>query len=465
MKADYKKFDAIIVGSGQGGSPLALALANAGWQVALVERKYVGGSCINYGCTPTKTMIASARVAHLVGRAKDYGVNSTPGSVDLSTVLKRKREIVESFRGGKKKRLLSTTGLSLIMGNARFVGEKQLAVELSDGGKEFIKAETIIINTGAAPSMPPIPGLDTAGALDSTSIMEINKLPGHLLVIGGGYVGLEFGQMFRRFGSKVTIIHRSGQLLSREDRDIADEVTEILRQEDVEILLDTETLRVDAPSGEEITLTVRTGEEKRNLKGSHLLAATGRVPNTSFLNPEATGITVDKKGFVPVNDQLETVIPGIYAIGDVNGGPAFTHVSYDDHKILLKNLLEDGNTGTSDRLLPYVVFIDPQLGRVGITEKEAQERGYDYRIAKIPMSWVARALETDETRGMMKAIVDAKTDQILGAAILGIEGGELMSALQIAILGRVPYTVLRDAMFAHPALSESFNTLFSMLED
>ncbi len=465
MSSEFEAFDVVIVGSGQGGNPLALALANAGWQVALVEGKHVGGSCINTGCTPTKTMIASARIAHLVSRAKDYGIKSEAGSVDFSQVRKRKDDIVASFRDGSRKRLVSTSGVSLIEGNARFVGEKQLAVELINGGTEFIKGGKIIIDAGASPSKPPIPGLDTAGALDSTSIMEIDKLPEHLLVIGGGYVGLEFGQMFHRFGSKVTIVQRGEQLLPIEDRDVAEEVAKILKQEGLEVLLGAETQRVETPASEKVFLTLKTGQLEQTLEGSHLLVATGRVPNTSFLNPAATGISVDKKGFVPVNDQLETSVSGIFAIGDVNGGPAFTHVSYEDHKVLLKNLLEGGNANTSGRLLPYVVFIDPQLGRIGMTEKEAKDKGYDYRVAKIPMDWVARAIETDETRGMMKAIIDSKSNQILGAAILGVEGGELMSAIQIAMLGGMPYTALRDGMFAHPTLSESFNTLFGTVED
>ncbi len=464
MSTTFKEFDAIVVGAGQGGNPITLALANAGWQVALAEGKYVGGSCINTGCTPTKTMIASARIAHLTSRAADYGVESTPGSVNFLKVRQRKDKVVESFREGSRQRLLSNPNVSLLEGYARFVGKKQLEIELEEGKKEFITSDRVIIDTGSSPSMPPIPGLDTVKALDSTSIMELDKLPDHLLVIGGGYVGLEFGQMFRRFGSKVTIVQRNNQLLPIEDQDVAEAIAEILREEGVDVLLGTDTLKIDAQEDEQIVLTVNAGGKEQTLSGSHLLMATGRVPNTSYLNPETTGITLDKRGFVPVNDQLETAVPGIYAIGDVNGGPAFTHVSYDDHTILLKNILQDGNTDKSGRLLPYVVFLDPQLGRVGLTEKAAKDLGYDYRVAKIPMDWVARAIETDETRGFMKAIVDKKTDRIIGAAILGVEGGELMSALQIAILGNVPYTVLRDGMFAHPTLSESFNTLFASLE-
>ena len=465
MNDEIKVFDAIVVGSGQGGNPIAFALAAAGWQVALAEGKHVGGSCINTGCTPTKTMIASARIAHLTSRAADYGIDSATGSVNFLKVRQRKDNVVKSFREGSRQRLLSTPNISLLEGYARFVGKKQLEVELTKGEKEFITADKVIIDTGSSPSMPPIPGLDTVKSLDSTSIMELDKLPDHLLVIGGGYVGLEFGQMFRRFGSKVTIVQKDKQLLPIEDQDVAEAVAEILREDGVDVLLGADTREVDAQENEQIVLKVNTGGKEQTLTGSHLLVATGRAPNTSHLNPEATGISLDKRGFVPVNDQLETTVPGIYAIGDVNGGPAFTHVSYDDHTILLKNILQGGKADTAGRLLPYVVFLDPQLGRVGLTEKAAKDLGYGYRVAKIPMDWVARAIEIDETRGLMKAIVDKKTDRIIGAAILGVEGGELMSALQIAMLGGVPYTVLRDGMFAHPTLSESFNKLFGLMED
>jgi pyruvate/2-oxoglutarate dehydrogenase complex dihydrolipoamide dehydrogenase (E3) component len=359
--------------------------------------------------------------------------------------------------------LTSNSNITLIEGNARFTGKKLLEIELSKGGTEKIKSEYIIINTGTSSSMPPIPGLDRVDALDSTSIMEIDKIPEHLLVIGGGYVGLEFGQMFRRFGSKVTILQLEDQLLPLEDKDVAEEITKILQQEGLQILLKANTTKIDVSSEEKIALSVKVYEKEQSIEGTHLLVATGRVPNTSFLNPKATGITLDKKGFIPVNDYLETSVPGIFAIGDVKGGPAFTHISYDDHLILLKNFFEGSKATISGRILPYVVFIDPQLGRIGLNEKQAKEQGYDYRIAKIPMSWVARAIETDETKGLMKAIIDYKTKQILGAAILGIEGGELMTAIQIAMLGNLPYTALRDGMFAHPTLSESFNTLFGAL--
>ncbi|MBN2396251.1 MAG: mercuric reductase, partial [Candidatus Atribacteria bacterium] len=409
MSHKPRNFDAIIIGSGQGGNPLAIALAQKGWQVALVEREHIGGSCINTACTPTKTMIASARIVHLIHRAQDFGIDSATGSVNLSKVLRRKNDIVTSFRNGSREQLTSTSGITLIEGNARFVGKKLLEIDLLKGEKEKIQSEYIFINTGTKSSKPPIPGIDDVNALDSTSMMEIDKIPEHLLIIGGGYVGLEFGQMFRRFGSQVTIIQLNDQLLPLEDEDIAEEIAEILQQEGIQILLRTNTVKIDAPEKEKIVLSVKIDEKEQTLEGSHLLVATGRVPNTSTLNPEETGISLDNRGFIPVNARLETTVPGIFAIGDVKGGPAFTHIAYDDHKILLKNILEGGQATISDRILPYVVFIDPQLGRIGLNEKQAKSQGYDYRVAKIPMSWVARAIETDETKGTMKAMIDRKT--------------------------------------------------------
>jgi pyruvate/2-oxoglutarate dehydrogenase complex dihydrolipoamide dehydrogenase (E3) component len=294
--------------------------------------------------------------------------------------------------------------------------------------------------------------------------MELDELPKHLIVIGGGYIGLEFGQMFKRFGSKVTLVHRGPQLLSREDEDVAKEMAKILTGEGLDILLKTQPLKgfFSPETGFQVTLGPNGKEEM--LTGSHLLLAVGRQPNTSKLNLGATGLSTDKKGFIPVNDRLETAVEGIYAIGDVKGGPAFTHIAYDDYRILGKNILDNGNRSTKGRLVPYVVFTDPQLGRVGLTEQEARSLGHKIKVAKIPMTWVARALETDETRGFMKAVVDAETDQILGAAILGIEGGEVMTVLQVAMLGKLPYTTIRDGVFAHPTLAESLNNLFMALE-
>ncbi|GHO78627.1 mercuric reductase [Ktedonobacter sp. SOSP1-85] len=461
--AEIQTYDAIVIGAGQGGGPLASALEQSGKKVAMVEREHVGGTCVNEGCTPTKTMVASARVAYLARRGADYGVSTGPISIDMEVVRKRKRDIVDSFRSGSEKRLVSS-GVDLLMGEGEFTGPKRLRVSLNDGGVREIEAETIIINTGLRPATPPLEGIETIPTLNSTSIMELDTVPEHLLVIGGGYIGLEFGQMFRRFGSQVTLIQRGARLLSREDKDVADEVAKILREDGVEVLLQTKLKRVAKDASGKIHLTVETPEGERTLVGSHLLLAPGRVPNTDKLNLAATDVKANKHGLIQVNDKLETNVSGIYAIGDVNGGPAFTHISYDDFRILRTNLIENGNASIKDRLLPYTVFIDPQLGRVGLSEEEARKQGLDIRVAKMPMSYVARALETDESRGFMKAIVDPQTKQILGAAVLGLEGGEVMAMLQIAMMGKLPYTALRDGVFSHPNLSEALNNLFSILD-
>jgi dihydrolipoamide dehydrogenase len=464
MNTNPKVFDAVIVGSGQGGNPLAVSLADAGWKVALIERKAVGGTCINEGCTPTKTMIASARLAYLIKKTEQYGVNVGPSEVDLSRVVDRKNEIVESFRKGSKNRLLSTQGVTLIEGDASFVGEKQLRILTKQGKEEVVTAKTIVIDTGTRPAKLSIPGLETVHSLDSSSIMELREIPRHLLVIGGGYVGLEFGQMFHRFGSKVTIIQRNKQLLPREDEDIAEEIEKILRDEGIDILLNSEPMSAELHNESGISLQIKSPQGQKNLHGSHLLVAVGRVPNTDELNLDSAGIKVNNRGFIQVNEHLETSLPGVYAIGDVKGGPAFTHISYDDFRILKRSLLDGEDATISGRLVPYVVFIDPQLGRVGISEKEAKERNLDYKVATIPMSSVARAIETGETRGMMKAIVDSSTDKILGVAILGIEGGEIMAVLQMAMLSGMSYKDIRDATIAHPTLSESLNSLFMNLD-
>jgi pyruvate/2-oxoglutarate dehydrogenase complex dihydrolipoamide dehydrogenase (E3) component len=457
-------YDAVVIGAGQGGVPLARALAQAGRKTALAEREHVGGTCINEGCTPTKTMVASAKVAYFDRRSADYGVHNGPVTVDMVEVRQRKRDIVKSFRNGSERRIEETEGLDLLMGEASFTGPKELEVRLNGGEAAQLTADNIFINVGARPANPPVEGLDAVPTLNSTSIMELDELPEHLLVLGGGYVGLEFAQMFRRFGSEVTVVQRGKQLLSREDTDVAEAVAEILREDGIEVLLEAQPQRVEQSDNGKIRLTVHTPEGERVPEGSHLLVAAGRPPNTDILNLEAAGVQTDKRGFVKANDRLETNVPGIYAMGDVKGGSAFTHISYDDFRIIRTNLLEGGNASTTDRLVPYTVFIDPQLGRIGLSEQEAREQGRNVRVAKMPMSHVARALEVDEPRGFMKAVVDADTGQVLGCAVLGIEGGEIMAMIQIAMMGKVPYTALRDAVFSHPTLAESLNNLFATIE-
>jgi pyruvate/2-oxoglutarate dehydrogenase complex dihydrolipoamide dehydrogenase (E3) component len=457
-------YDAVVIGAGQGGVPLSQALAGAGRRTALIERGHVGGTCINEGCTPTKTMVASAKTAYVDRRSADYGVHDGPVSVEMREVRRRKQAIVDSFRESGVKRIEATEGLDLISGEASFTGPKTLVVRTNDGEVLELDADNVFIDTGARPADPPIEGLDSVHTLNSTSIMELVELPEHLLVLGGGYVGLEFAQMFRRFGSEVTIVQRGGQLMGREDPDVAEAVAEILREDGIEVLLGTPTLRAAQDDTGKILLTVETSEVERTLEGSHLLVAAGRPPNTETLNLDAAGIESDKHGFINTNGRLETSAPGVYALGDVKGGPAFTHISYDDFRIIRTNLLEGGSATIADRPVPYTMFMDPQLGRIGLSEQEARDRDHDVRIAKIPMSYVTRAIELGETRGFMKAVVDAETDQILGCAVLGIEGGEIMAMIQIAMMGKMPYTVLRDSVFAHPTLAESLNTLFSTVE-
>lgn len=466
-------YDVAIIGSGQGAPPLAYALADAGKQVAFIEREHVGGTCVNEGCTPTKLMIAGGRVAYLARRSADYGVLTGPVAIDMEHVRQRKRDIVERFRFGARQRLEDTEGVDVLMGEGRFVarqgdqgddGPFLLEAALLEGGTRSLTADLVVINTGASPRVPDLPGLEDVPYLNSTSIMELGQVPEHLIVLGGGYIGIEFGQLFRRLGSEVTMVQRASQLLTREDEDIADTVAEILREDGIHVLLDTDAVAVEQAVDGHIALRVRNGEEEREVCGSHLLVSVGRVPNSAALNLDAVGVATSTQGHIIVNDRLETNVPGIYAIGDVKGGPAFTHIAYDDFRILRTNLLEDGEASIAGRMVPYTLFMDPQLGRVGLSERAAQAQGIDYRVAKMPMSWVARAMEMDETRGLMKALVDPDEGRILGVAILGVEGGELMSMLQIAMMGEVPYPVLRDATFAHPTLAESINNLFATLD-
>jgi pyruvate/2-oxoglutarate dehydrogenase complex dihydrolipoamide dehydrogenase (E3) component len=453
-------FDAIIIGSGQGGNPLAEALIAAGKKTAMIERQDVGGTCINRGCSPTKTMVASARVAYMARRGADYGVHTGPVTIDMGRVRERKRAIVSNFRQSREKRLEKVQA-DLIRGEASFAGPRQLRVALNGGGERSLRAAQIFIDTGTRSARPAIAGLDTVPYLDNDSIMELDRVPEHLLVLGGGYIGVEFSQMFRRFGSRVTVIQAGPQLLREEDADVAAEVLKILREDGIEILLNARAQEVKPG----IALKVSIEGKTQMIEGSHLLLATGRVPNTDALKPAAGGIETDESGFIRANERLETSAPGVYVIGDVKGGPAFTHISYDDYRILKANLLDGGQRTTRDRMVPFAVFMDPQLGRVGMTETEAKKSGRKIRVARMPMTSVARALEVDETRGLMKVIVDAETEEILGATVLGLEGGEVMSVLQMAMMGHLKWSALHDAVLAHPTLAESINNLFLHFDD
>lgn len=468
MTAEHERYDAIVIGAGQGGVPLARAFAQAGRRTALIERDRVGGTCVNVGCTPTKTMVASARVAYLAGRSADYGVRAGDVTVDLARVVERKDAVVRSFREGNERRS-KELGVELVRGDARFTGAREIDVTLADGGTRRVTADLIVLDVGGRPSAPPVPGLDAVDSLDSSSIMELREVPRHLIVLGGGYVGLEFAQMFRRFGSDVTVVEHGPQLLGHEDADVAGAVADILRDDGIEVRVSTEALGVEnaTAGGAEITtaggvrLNLRTPEGETSRTGSHLLVAAGRVPNTDGLGLEAAGIKTNERGFIRVNDRLETSATGVYALGDATGAPQFTHISYDDYRVLRANLLDGDSATVAGRLVPYTVYIDPQLGRVGVTQAQATDAGRDIRVAKMPMAHVARAIETDEMRGFIKVVVDATTNCILGCAVLGAEGGELMSTIEVAMMGKLPYTALRDGIFAHPTFAEALNNLFA----
>ncbi len=457
-----ENLDAIVIGTGQGGKPLAGALAEARWNSAIIEKGRVGGTCVVRGCTPTKTMLASARVAHVVRRAGDYGVSTGDVEVDLQTVRTRKRDIVDSWSEGSRRGMERHETLELVMGTARFVGSHEVEVELNDGGTRRLASDHIFINVGARNRTPDIEGIQDVDALDSTSIMELGEVPEHLVILGGGFIGLEFGQMFRRFGSKVTILERR-RLAAREDPDVSEALEEIFTGEGIGVVCGAEARAVTSvDGGVEVTATI-DGDE-RAFRGSHLMVAAGVVPNTDLLNVEAAGLEVGDRGEIVVNDRCETNVEGVWALGDVTGAPPFTHTSYDDFRIIKSNVLEGAEATRAGRIIPYAMFTDPQLGRVGMSETEAVRSGRNVRVAKLPMARVARAIEMDETRGFMKAVVDADSDEILGAAILGIEGGEVVSVLQMAMMGGLPWTSIRDAMIAHPTLAESLNNLFMTLD-
>lgn len=449
------RYDAIVIGSGQGGVPLAVRFAELGWQVALIEKGNVGGTCINTGCTPTKTMVHRAQVTHYARNAARWGVRAENVAADLRAIVAQKDRVVTSFRDGSQKRIDKHANLRLHRGWARFVGPHQIQV-----GEALLESEKIFINTGGRAIMPNIPGLDPTRVLTNENAMELIDMPEHLIILGGGYIGLEFGQMFRRFGSRVTIIHTQKQILPREDPEIATELQRILEGEGIEFHLNAQSTRVEhSKGGVKVSLSATSGSKE--IFGTHLLAAVGRRPNTDDLGLDNAGVEIGKGGFIRVNSRLETNVLGIWALGDVKGGPAFTHISYNDFQIIDANLTQAKNLTTEHRIVPYCVFTDPQLGGVGLTEKEARAAGHKLKIGKTPMSYVARAIERDETAGLMKIIVDAANDRILGASVLASEGGELIHILYTLMLGNLPYTLLKGAVYIHPTLAEGF---FALME-
>jgi len=452
-------FKTVILGSGQGGKQLAWHLAQTGQRTAVVERQWVGGSCPNVACMPSKNEIWSARIAHLAGHAADFGSMNGAVKTDMAKVRQRKRAMVDrevAFHLDAYKR----SGAELIMGTGRFVAPRTIEVQLNDGGTRLLASDQIVLNVGTHAAIPDIPGLAAAGPLSHVEALELDYAPAHLVVLGGGYVGIEMAQAYRRFGSRVTVIEPGPRIISREDADAADAVQRLLSDEGVEFLASTQMLKVDGRSGRKVTVTVRSAAGERTIEASDILVAAGRIPNTTGIGLEKAGVELDNRGYIRVNERLETTAPDVWAIGECAGSPQFTHASFDDFRVIRDNLA-GGHRSTRDRLVPYCMFTDPPLARVGLGEEDARRHGIAFRVAKLPIVAVLRSRTISETRGFMKALVEAHGDRILGFTMLGAEAGEVMGVVQTAMLAGMPYTGLRDAIITHPTMAEGLAALFS----
>jgi pyruvate/2-oxoglutarate dehydrogenase complex dihydrolipoamide dehydrogenase (E3) component len=456
--AQPERFDVLILGSGQGGKLLAWHMARSGRRTAVVERRWIGGSCPNIACMPSKNEIWSAKVAHLAHHAGQFGTVAGPVEIDMAAVRRRKRDMVNR-EVELHLQNYKATGAELIMGSGRFVAPKTLEVRLNDGGTRVLAGDQVFLNLGSHAAIPRVSGLEAARPLTHIEALELDYPPPHLIVLGGGYVGLEMAQAYRRFGSRVTVIETGRQIMAREDPDVADEMQRILGDEGIRFLIAGETLGVNGRSGEGVSLTVRTPSGEQRIEGSDILVAAGRVPNTAGIGLEEAGVELDDHGYIRVNERLETSAPNVWAMGECAGSPQFTHVSVDDFRIIRDNLAE-GKRSTRDRLVPYCVFTDPPLARVGLSEGEAQGQGVAARVARLPMTSVLRTQTTDETLGFMKVLVGSD-DRILGFTMIGSEAGEVMAAVQTAMLANLPYPTLRDAVIAHLTIAEGLGPLFS----
>ncbi|HDR9057321.1 TPA: FAD-containing oxidoreductase [Burkholderia vietnamiensis] len=450
-------FDAIVIGTGQAGPPLAARLAGAGMKVAIVERGRFGGTCVNTGCIPTKTLIASAYAAHLARRAHEYGVSAGPVSVDMKAVKARKDAIAGRSNHGVEQWVRGLDHTTVLQGHARF--ERADTVHVGD---ELLQAERIFINVGGRAQIPPIPGLDTVPYLTNSTMMDVDFVPEHLVIVGGSYIGLEFGQMYRRFGARVTIVEKGPRLIQREDDDVSQAVQEILAGEGIDVQLGANCLRARR-DGERVVVGLDCDGGGREVAGSHLLLAVGRVPNTDDLGLERAGVATDSRGYITVDEQLRTNVPGIWALGDCNGRGAFTHTAYNDYEIVAANLLDDDPRKVSDRIPAYALYIDPPLGRVGMTLAQAKQTGRRLLVGTRPMTRVGRAVEKGESLGFMKVIVDADDHALLGASILGVTGDEVVHGLLDVMAARAPYTTISRAMHIHPTVSELVPTLLQDL--
>jgi pyruvate/2-oxoglutarate dehydrogenase complex dihydrolipoamide dehydrogenase (E3) component len=458
--SEPERFEVLILGSGFGGKLLAWHLAQSGRRTAVVERRWIGGSCPNIACLPSKNEIWSARIADFTRRAGEFGTVITGSlATDMAKVRQRKRDMVDrevAFHLHNYR----TTGAELIMGSGRFVAPKTLEVRLNDGGTRQLAGDRVFLNLGTHAAIPPIPGLEAAEPLTHIEALELDYLPAHLIVLGGGYVGLELAQAYRRFGSRVSVIETGPQLMAREDPDVSGEVQRLLGEEGIGFLLQTQTTHVAGRSGEGVTLTVRSPSGEQKMAGSDILVAAGRIPNIAGIGLEETGVRLDAHGYIRVNDRLETTAPDIWAIGECAGSPQFTHVSIDDFRIIRDNLA-GANRSTTGRLVPYCMFTEPPLARVGLSEREAQQQAASVRVARLPMGEVRRTATTGETQGFMKVLVGGSDDRILGFTMIGAEAGEVMAVVQTAMLANLPYPQLRDAILAHPTMAEGLGSLFS----
>ena len=457
---DAERYDAVILGSGNGGMYLAWHLASSGRRIAVVERRWIGGSCPNINCLPSKNEIWSAKVADLVHHAATFGAGTDFMSVDMAKVRQRKREMVDYMIAGTLKQYESS-GAELIMGSGEFVAPRTISVDLNDGGTRVLAGDQVFLNLGTHAAIPDVSGLQSAQPLTSIEALELDYVPPHLVVLGGGYVGLELAQAYRRFGSRVAIIHHGPHIVGHEDEDVAGGVRRMLTDEGVDVLEDAEPVEVRGRSGDEVSVVVRTPEGEHTLDGTDILVATGRIPNTAGIGLDVAGVQLDARGYLAVNERLETTAPNVWGIGECcSEHPQFTHASFDDFRIIRDNLA-GGNRTTSDRLVPYCMFTDPELARVGWTEREANRRGVEVRVARLEMGAVLRTQTTGETRGFMKALIAPDDDRILGFTMFGAEAGEVMAAVQTAMIADLPYTRLRDAVLAHPTMAEGLGGLFS----
>jgi pyruvate/2-oxoglutarate dehydrogenase complex dihydrolipoamide dehydrogenase (E3) component len=456
---EAERFDVLILGSGQGGKLLAWHMAKSGRRTAVIERRYIGGSCPNIACMPSKNEVWSARVAHLAQHGAQFGAMTGTLTTDMAKVRQRKRQMVER-EVTLHLQNYQATGAELIMGTGHFVGPKTLEAQLNAGGVRVVTAEQVFIDVGSHAAVPSVPDLEAARPLTHIDLLELDYRPAHLIVLGGGYVGLEMAQAYRRFGSQVTVIEPGPQVMSREDPDVSDAMREILSDEGIRFVMSAETLRVHGQSGDGVSLSLRMPSGEETIEGSDILVAVGRIPNTAGIGLEKAGVELDERGIIRVNERLETTAPGVWAIGECAGSPMFTHVSVDDFRIIVDNQA-GGRRSTRDRLVPYCVFTDPPLARVGLNEREAQHGGVATRVARLPMEAVLRTHTTDETRGFMKVLVSANDDRILGFTMIGSEAGEVAAAMQTAMLAHLPYPTLRDAVISHLTMAEGLGPLLA----